>query len=112
MRDHLPEWRAAAQRGVVGVAQSEAMGRVAANPRIDAEVLARDAGLLLDDAIDLPFVEFERNLRTWEALADPDGDDASNERATARRVRRPAPTARQRLEPHRVPPRTAGRRVR
>ena len=85
MRDHLPEWRAAAQRGVVGVAQSEAMGRVAANPRIDAEVLARDAGLLLDDAIDLPFVEFERNLRTWEALADPDGDDASNERATARR---------------------------
>ena len=85
MRDHLPEWRAAAQLGVVGVAQSEAMGRVAANPRIDAEVLTRDAGLLLDDAIDLPFVEFERSLRTWEALADPDGDDASNERATARR---------------------------
>ena len=85
MRDRLPEWRTAAQRGTVGVAQSEAMARVAANPRIDAEILQRDAGLLLDDAIALPYVEFERNLRTWEALADPDGDDARNERARARR---------------------------
>ena len=85
IRERLPEWNTAARRGLIGVAQSEAMGRVAANPRIDPEVLSRDAGLLLDDAIDLPFAEFDRNLRVWEALADPDEDGARNERARARR---------------------------
>jgi hypothetical protein len=85
MRDRLPEWDGAARSGTVGVAQSEAMGRVAANPRIDPEILARDAGMLLDDAVNLPFVEFERNLGMWEALADPVGDDARNERARERR---------------------------
>ncbi len=85
MRDRLPEWSNAARSGTVGVAQSEAMARVTANTHIDAEVLERDAGMLLDDAINLPFVEFERNLRTWEALADPDGDADRNERAKARR---------------------------
>ncbi len=86
MRDRLAEWADAARRGAVGIAQSEAMGRVAANPRIEAQVLARDAGMLLDDAMSLPFEDFERNLRTWEALADPVGDDARNERARARRT--------------------------
>ncbi len=85
MRNQLGEWAQAARTGTVGVAQSEAMARVAANPRLDPELLARDAGMLLDDAISLPFVEFERNLRTWEALADPAGDDAHNERARQRR---------------------------
>jgi hypothetical protein len=85
MRDRLSEWTAAARTGRVGVAQSEAMARVAANPRIDPSLLARDAGMLLDDAIALPFDEFERNLRTWEALADPVGDDAKYDRANARR---------------------------
>jgi hypothetical protein len=85
MRDRLPEWAAAAAKGRVGVAQSEAMGRVAANPRIDPAILTRDAGMLLDDAMNLPYTEFERNLRVWEALADPVGDDARNERARERR---------------------------
>ncbi len=85
MRNHLDEWATAARTGSVGVAQSEAMARVAANPRIDAELLARDAGMLLDDAINLPYADFDRNLRTWEALADPIGDDVRNERAKARR---------------------------
>ncbi len=85
MRDRLVEWAAAARFGSVGVAQSEAMARVAANPRIEPEVLARDAGMLLDEAMALPFEEFDRNLRTWEALADPAGDDAKNDRAKARR---------------------------
>jgi len=85
MRDRLAEWATAARNGSVGVAQSEAMARVAANPRIDPDVLERDAGMLLDDAMALPFDEFERNLRCWEALADPVGDDAANERAHARR---------------------------
>jgi len=39
------------------------MARVTANTRIDPDVLLRDAGMLLDDAINLPYTEFERNLR-------------------------------------------------
>lgn len=85
MRELLPEWAEAARSGSVGVAQSEAMARVAANPRIDRRILERDAGLLLDDARSLPFADVERNLRCWEALADPVGDDARHERARARR---------------------------
>jgi len=63
MRTRLPEWATAAHTGTVGIAQSEAMARVAANTRIDPDVLARDAGMLLDDAISLPYTDFERNLR-------------------------------------------------
>jgi len=85
MRTRLPEWARAAHTGTVGIAQSNAMARVAANTHIDPDVLARDAGMLLDDAINLPYTEFERNLRMWEALADPDGDHTRNERAEARR---------------------------
>lgn len=85
MRNQLPEWAGAARTGTVGVAQSEAMARVAANAIIDLDVLTRDAGMLLDDAINLPYEEFERNLRTWEALADRVGDDTRHERAKARR---------------------------
>jgi len=85
MRHDFPEWANAASTGTVGIAQSEAMARVTANTRIDPDVLARDAGMLLDDAINLPYTDFERNLRMWEALADPDGDHTRNERATARR---------------------------
>lgn len=85
LRDRLPEWAHAAHTGAVGVAQSELMARVTSNPRLDPDVVARDAGMLLDDAINLPYVDFERNLRTWEALADPIGDDDRNERSTARR---------------------------
>lgn len=86
MRHRLVEWADAARAGTVGVAQSEAMARVVANPRIDPSILTRDAGMLLDDAMSLPFDEFERNLRVWEALADPVGDLADNEGARARRT--------------------------
>ncbi len=51
MRDRLAECTDAARRGVVGVAQSEAIARATANPRIEPDVLARDAGVLLDDAM-------------------------------------------------------------
>ena len=86
MRNRLAEWADAARAGTVGVAQSEAMARVAANPRIEPSVLTRDAGMLLDDAMSLPFAEFERNLRAWESLADPVSDAADNERTRARRT--------------------------
>lgn len=86
MHDRLGEWAAAGRAGTVGIAQSELMGRVAANPRIESEVLRRDAGRLLDDARTLPFDEFERRLRAWEPLADPTGDDDRRERLRARRT--------------------------
>jgi len=82
----LDEWAAAEREGCVGVAQCELMARIAANPRVDPILLRRDAGMLLDDAIALPYVEFERNARTWEALADPEGDRAANERQRAART--------------------------
>ena len=50
----LPDWAAAAADGRVGVAQSELMARIAANPRVPAAVLERDAPDLLDDAISCP----------------------------------------------------------
>ncbi len=85
LHEALPEWADAEADGRVGVAQSELMARVAANPRIPAVVLERDSPALLDDAISQSFDEFERRVRMWEALADPDGDRDRNERAHANR---------------------------
>lgn len=81
----LPEWADAEADGRVGVAQCELMARVAANPRLPAGVLERDSPALLGDAIGQSFDEFERRVRMWEALADPDGDRARNERLHANR---------------------------
>jgi hypothetical protein len=61
------------------------MARVAANPRIASGVLERDAPALLEDAIEQSYDEFERRVRTWEALADPDGDQAKHDRQLANR---------------------------
>jgi hypothetical protein len=81
----LPEWADAEADGRVGIAQSELMARIAANPRIAADVLERDSPALLADAIGQSFDEFERRVRVWEALADPDGDRDRNERLHANR---------------------------
>ena len=48
-------------------------------------MLERDSPALLDDAVGQSFDEFERRVRMWEALADPDGDRDRNERAHANR---------------------------
>jgi hypothetical protein len=80
-----PAWGDAEAGGRVGVAQSELMARVVANPRLPAGVVERDSPALLDDAIDLPYDDFERHVRTWEALADPDGHRTRNERQHAHR---------------------------
>jgi hypothetical protein len=81
----LPAWDDAEVDGQVGVAQSELMARVVANPRVPAEIVERDSPALLDDAIELSYDDFERHVRTWEALADPDGDRARNDRQHANR---------------------------
>ena len=93
LHNALPDWAAAEADGRVGVAQSELMARIAANPRIESAVLERDSPALLDDAIEQSFDEFERRARTWEALADPAGDLAENERQQANRdvMLRPRP---------------------
>jgi hypothetical protein len=55
---------------------------VVANPRLPADIVERDSPALLDDAIGLPYDEFERLVRTWEALANPDGDRTRSPGAT------------------------------
>ncbi len=80
MHHALPAWADAQAAGDVGVAHGELMARIAANPRIASVVLERDAPSLLDDAITCSYDEFERRVRTWEALADPDGDRDRHER--------------------------------
>jgi hypothetical protein len=85
LHEALPEWADAEADGRVGVAQSELMARIAANPRIPAGVLEHDSPALLDDAISQSFDEFERRVRMWEALADPDGGRDRNERLHANR---------------------------
>ena len=85
MHRRIPLWADAELSGLVGVAQSELMARVIANPRIDDEIIERDRWGLLNDAIDLPYVEFEHNLRMWEMLADPDGAKSKAERLQTNR---------------------------
>lgn len=85
MHRRLGVWGGAEHAGLVGVAQTELMARIAANPRLDDEVLANDSWDLLDDAIDLPYDEFARRARRWEALADPAGAAATAERNHERR---------------------------
>ncbi len=78
-------WANAAAAGVVGVAQTELLARVVANPRISDETLARDRFELLQDAMDLPYREFERRARRWEMLADAAGAAGRAERQRAGR---------------------------
>lgn len=79
MHAKLPLWAAGASAGQVGVAQSELMAQVAANPRIDADTLHRGGWELFVDAMDLSYPEFEANVRKWEQLADVDGTQAQLE---------------------------------
>jgi hypothetical protein len=61
------------------------MARVAANPRLDPDVLHRGGWELYIDAITLSFAEFEANARRWEQLADPSGAAAQAERNRSNR---------------------------
>ena len=44
------------------------------------EALARDEALLVDQATELTFAQFNRVAAYWEQLADPDGADKDAER--------------------------------
>lgn len=65
----LPTWADAARSGDVGTDQTLLMSRVAANPRIQLDLVA-NVERLLADARRLPFDEFERRLRNFERSAD------------------------------------------
>ena len=78
-------WNDALAGGQVGVAQTRLMARIAANPRIDREVLTRGVWQLMVDAMDCPYTEFERRALTFEALADPLGAAQQAERNRQRR---------------------------
>ena len=71
--------QSAASIGQVGVAQSELIGQLAANPRLDPETLHRGAWELFIDALELPYKEFEANVRKCEKLADAEGAEAQAE---------------------------------
>jgi hypothetical protein len=78
-------WNHALVGGQVGVAQTRVMARIAANPRIDPEVLVVGVWQLLVDAIDESYLEFERRALIWESLADPEGALEKSERVHQRR---------------------------
>ena len=80
-------WKNAHVAGLVGVAQCELMSAVIENSRIDPAVWQADACDLLIDAMDESYDEFERRVRRWEVLADP---DSAAEQAERNRTNRDA----------------------
>jgi hypothetical protein len=86
LRRSVRVWNNALAGGQVGVAQTRLMARIAANPRIPADVLTNGVWNLMSDAMDVSFDEFERRALTWEALADPIGATEKAERACERRA--------------------------
>ena len=86
LRRAVRVWNNALAGGQVGVAQTRLMARIAANPRIDPDVLTRGVWQLMVDAMDCSYVEFERRALTWEMLADPEGAAEKLERNARRRA--------------------------
>ena len=85
LRRAVRVWDNALAGGQVGVAQTRLMARIAANPRIEPEVLTVGVWNLMVDAMDVSYVEFERRALMWEALADPIGAAERTERNRQRR---------------------------
>ena len=85
LRQAVGVWNNALAGGQVGVAQTRLMARIAANPRIDPDVLTAGVWNLMADAMDVSYIEFERRALMWEALADPIGAADTAERTRTRR---------------------------
>jgi hypothetical protein len=86
LRRAVAVWNNALAAGQVGVAQTRLMARIAANPRIEPDVLTRGVWQLMVDAMDCSYIEFERRALAWEALADPVGAADKLERNRQRRT--------------------------
>ncbi len=74
---HLPECAEAWRAGAIGVDQARAIAS-ARRHRTEAS-MARDEGMLVDQASQMGFEDFHRALSYWKQLADPDGADAADE---------------------------------
>jgi len=85
LRQAVGVWNNALAGGQVGVAQTRLMARIAANPRVDPDVLTTGVWNLMADAMDVSYIEFERRALMWEALADPIGAADKAERIRTRR---------------------------
>ena len=85
LRQAVGVWNNALSGGQVGVAQTRLMARIAANPRIEPDVLTAGVWNLMADAMDVSYIEFERRALMWEALADPIGAADKAERIRTRR---------------------------
>jgi hypothetical protein len=81
----LPVAAAAWARGDIGAAHLDTLVRV--KSPVTEEALARDEGLLVDDARTMKFAPFCSAVAYWEHLADQDGtEEAALERAARRDV--------------------------
>jgi hypothetical protein len=76
----IPEARAAAHSGSLGVAQVRLLAKLFANPRVSGQ-LPGSADLLVSHAASLQYDDFGVVVQRWEALADADGAHAKHERA-------------------------------
>jgi hypothetical protein len=85
LRQRVGVWNHALAGGQVGVAQTRLMARIAANPRIEPDVLVSGVWNLMSDAMDISYLEFERRALVFEALADPVGAEDKAERNRQRR---------------------------
>ena len=80
---HLPECAQAWREGAIGIDQAQALAS-ARRHRTEAS-MDRDETMLVAQATELGFEDFNRALDYWTQLADPDGADAADEERKARR---------------------------
>jgi hypothetical protein len=74
---HLPEVAQAWREGAIGVDQAQAIAS-ARRHRTESS-MARDEAMLVAQAKEMGFEDFNRVLDYWKQLADPDGAEASEE---------------------------------
>src|ERR1700734_1857278 len=80
---HLPEVAQAWREGTIGTDQAGAIAK-ARRHRTEA-AMARDEEMLVAQAKELGFEDFNRVLEYWKQLADPDGAEAADEERKAAR---------------------------
>jgi len=80
---HLPECAEAWRDGRIGGDQARAIA--AARRHRTESSMARDEGMLVEQAAQMGFEDFYRALSYWKQLADPDGADAAEEDRKASR---------------------------
>ncbi len=79
----MPATAEALADGAITVAHVERLARAATPER--GELFARDEALLVDQARELTFAQWQRAVAYWEQLADPDGVEANSAAAEEQR---------------------------